>query len=149
MRRIVRTLAIGVALASTLTLTACDKPAPKLTLQTGAFSTTVGPTTYAFDSTHLRTYSVSLPEVTAKTDATVLIDVPRKVAHNGWAVTAISLNAKHTVLGDSGEIKNQHSYRVAAQSNNGSPFIVRVSQLRNGKADGSVWGFLVKVSDAT
>ena len=147
MHRSVRALTITGALASTAVLAACQKPAPELTLQTGSFSTRVAPSSYSFDAQHLRQFRVTLPEVTAKTGGNVLIDVPRQVADAGWGVTAISLDTKHTQLGQSGQIRNRHTYRVAAQTANGEPFIVRINQYRNGKADGSQWAFLLKVDD--
>lgn len=148
MRRTVRVLGITGALASTLALAACDKPVPEITVQSGATAMTVTPTNYSFDASHSRTSQLNLNEITARSGGTVLIDVPRQVVGRGWAVNAISLDAKHTVVGGSGAIRDSHSYRVAAQSNNGNPFIVQVLQLRDGKPDGSVWSFLVKVSDS-
>lgn len=148
MRRTVRVLGITGALASTLALTACDKPVPLITVQSGSTSMTITPSNYAFDATHDRTSQIDLGEITARSGGTVLIDVPRQVVGRGWAVNAISLDSKHTVLGGSGVIVDSHTYRVAAQSNNGNPFIVQVLQLRDGKPDSSVWSFLVKVSDA-
>ena len=149
MRRTTRAAVLGVVLAGTLLLAGCQKPAPQLTVQTGSFSTTVSPTSYAFDATHVRTYAYSLPVVTAKTDGSVLIDVPREVVGNGWAVNAISVAAKPVSVGSSGPITDRHTYRVAAQTNNGNPFIVQIVQLHGTKADGSVWSFLVRIDDGT
>ena len=115
-------------------------------MQEGALSTTVTPSTYCFDATHCRSAtSIDLPVITTIPDAKVLIDVPRAVKGRGWAVEALSLDGKRT-LGTSGAIDTSHSYRVASSANNGSPFIVQVLQLRDGRADGSRWSFLVRVS---
>jgi hypothetical protein len=149
MRRAVRALVVTGVLASPLALAACQKPVPKVTVQTGRYSATITPSTYAFDSAHVRVSRPDLPEVTAKADATVLVDVPEALVGRGWQVTALSLTGTASkVVGSSGTIRGRHSYRVAAQTNNGNPFIVQVAQLSKGKPDGSIWSFLVKVSDA-
>jgi hypothetical protein len=146
MRRAVTVLGV---LACASVLASCQKPVPDVTVQSGAFSTTITPSTYAFNATHIRSTRPDLPEVSTRPGATVLVDVPQAVVHRGWALTAISLDSAHTVVGRSGPITDSHSYRVAAESNNGNPFIVQVVQLRAGKPDGSVWSFLVKVTNAT
>src|SRR5581483_951635 len=134
-----RVLGCGLtALACLLLLSACTKPAPKVTVQTGAFSTTITPSSYCFDAAHCHRYALQLPEVTAKPDATVLIDVPRAVVHNGWRVTALAV-PDLTKVGSPATVKDSHSFRVAASTNNGNPFIVQVAQLRHGTPDGSRW----------
>jgi hypothetical protein len=147
--RTTRVLGIAGALASTAVLAACSKPVPLITVQSGSFSTTVTPSTYAFDATHTRTSGLTLPEVSARGGGSVLIDVPREVVNHGWEITAFALDSAHTAVGNSGPILNSHSYRVVAGANSGNPFIVQVLQLSHGKPDGSVWSFLVKVSSAT
>lgn len=140
---------MAVALAAGLLLTGCDKPVPKITVQRGGFSTTITPTTYCFDPQHCRASStVDLPVVNARADDLVLVDVPATLADRGWALSALTLDGKKS-LGGSGSIEHRHSYRVAASSNGGGPFIVQVNQLRHGKPDGSRWSFLVKITDAT
>lgn len=147
-RRHLRVLAVVAALASPLLLAGCDKPAPKITVQTAAFSTTITPSSYCFSATHCRRYRLELPEVSAKPDATVLIDVPRAVVDNGWRVTALSVPSL-AALGAPETVHGRHSFRVAASTNNGNPFIVQVAQLHRGTPDSSRWSFLVKVSDQT
>jgi Protein of unknown function (DUF2771) len=148
MRRHVRALACAGALASATVLAACDKPAPKITVQSGSFSTTIRPSSYCFDAKHCHTYGLDLPAVSAKPDDRVLVDVPRDLVHKGWALVALSLDGTKS-LGGSGTIRDSHSFRVAASTNNGQPFIVQVAQLGHGKPDGSKWSFLVKVTDNT
>jgi hypothetical protein len=149
MRRPVRALAVAGALTSTVVLAACDKPTPKITVQRGSFSTTISPSSYCFDPTHCRPSSkIDLPVIDARADDRVLVDVPRALVHRGWAVAALSLDGAKA-LGGSGAITDSHSYRVAANVNDGNPFIVQVAQLRHGKPDGSKWSFLVKITDQT
>ena len=145
----VRALGISGVLASTLLLAGCDKPVPKVTVQSGSFSTTIMPSTYCFDRGHCRSSTrIDLPVVAAAPDGKVLVDVPRDVVSRGWSVDALSLDGKKN-LGGSGPIRDSHSYRVASNANGGAPFIVAVQQLRKGKPDGSRWSFLVRVSQTT
>ena len=139
--------AVAAAVAAVGLLAACDKPVPKITIQSGSVSTTVTPSTYTFDAAHVRHSPLDLPEITARPGGTVLVDVPRNVRDNGWTVNALSLDGAKS-LGSSGTITASHSYRVAAESNNGNPFIVQVQQLRSGEPDGSIWSFLVKVAQS-
>ena len=149
MPRIARALAVAGALTGSALLAGCDKPAPKVTVQTGAFSTTIEPSTYCFDAKHCRSSArIDLPVIDAKPDDRVLVDVPRDLVGRGWSVTALTLDGAKA-LGGSGAIHSSHSFRVAANTNNGNPFIVQVAQLRHGQPDGSRWSFLVKVSDRT
>ncbi len=149
MPRLVRVLAVAGTLTGSVLLAGCDKPAPKVTVQTGSFSTTIEPSTYCFDAGHCRSSArIDLPVVAAKPDDRVLVDVPRDLVGRGWSVTALSLDGAKA-LGGSGPIHTSHSFRVAVSTNNGNPFIVQVAQLRKGKPDGSRWSFLVKVSDRT
>jgi hypothetical protein len=144
MRRPLVLAAVGVA--ATGLLAACDKPVPKLTIQSGAVSTQVTPTKYEFDASHLRTLPPDIPEITAKPNGTVLIDVPRAVAGRGWTVTSLSLDGLKSIGTET--VKSHHSFRVAANVNNLNPFLVSIHQLRDGKPDNSVWSFLVKVSQS-
>ncbi|MDT4914746.1 MAG: hypothetical protein QOC66_3874 [Pseudonocardiales bacterium] len=149
MRRHVRSLGIAGALTASMLLAGCDKPVPKVTVQRGAFSTTITPSTYCFDSVHCRTASgLDFPVIDAGLDERIMVDVPRDLLGKGWSVTALTLDGTKP-LGSSGTIHDSHSYRVAANTNNGNPFVVQVAQLRKGKPDGSKWSFLVKVSDQT
>ena len=147
MLRAVRVIPVAAALVGTTVLAACDKPVPRITVQRGSFSTTIGPSTYCFDPKHCRASDrIDLPIVNARADDTVLVDVPRTLVGRGWAVAALSLDGAKA-LGGSGAIAHQHSYRVAASSNSGDPFVVQVVELRKGKPDGSKWNFLVKIVD--
>jgi hypothetical protein len=144
MRRVV---AVAITAAAVTLLAACQRPVPKITIQSGSVSNTVAPSTYVFDSSHERKSALDLPAITARPGATVLVDVPREVVGKGWSVAALSLDGTKA-LGNSGAITDSHSYRVAAESNNGNPFVVQVVQLNHGHPDGSVWSFVVKVSQS-
>jgi len=140
-------VAVAIAATAATVLTACQRPVPKITIQSGSVSNTVTPSTYVFDSSHERRSALDLPGITARPGATVLVDVPRDVVDKGWSVTALSLDGSKA-LGASGAINDSHTYRVASESNNGNPFIVQVTQLNHGHPDGSVWSFVVKVAQS-
>jgi hypothetical protein len=140
-----RALLAVIGLAA-LVLTACQKPVPKITVEGDGTVVTIAPSTYCFDAAHCRRSALDLPAVTVGPDQKVMVDVPREVMSRGWQVAALSLQDISKVLGTSGPITASHSYRVAGSSGNGSPFIVQVSELAGSRTDGSVWSFLVKVS---
>jgi hypothetical protein len=147
MRRHLRVLAIAGALASSFLLSACDKPAPKITVQSGAYSATITPSTYCFDTdpNHCHNFPLDLPVVSARADDTILIDVPSEVVDNGWSITALATPSLIKV-GQVTKVKHRHSYRLIASANGAKPFVVQVAQLHNGTPDGSTWSFLVNVS---
>ncbi|MEO8888422.1 MAG: DUF2771 family protein [Jatrophihabitantaceae bacterium] len=135
----------GAAAISSL-LTACQKPTPQVTVLGGGKVVTISPSTYCFDSTHCRAGKLELPSFTLGPDDKVMIDVPSAVADRGWQVEALSLADINKVLGGSGPISGSHSFRVASNTGNGDPFLVRVDELHRGKPDGSAWSFVVTVS---
>jgi hypothetical protein len=138
--------AVGLsAVAAAALLTACDKPAPKISVLGGGRVVTITPSTYCFDAAHCRPAKLDLPVMSVAADDKVLIDVPRSVASRGWRAQALSLDGK-TVLGSSGTIRNDHSYKVPSGVANGNAFVVQVNELHNGSPDGSTWSFLVQVS---
>jgi hypothetical protein len=147
MPRFRRLLAVAVgALAVAGLLTACQKPAPEVSVLGGGTVIRITPSTYCFDTSHCRKQVLDLPTVTLGADAKALIDVPHTVKSNGWQVQALSLQDITKVLGASGPITDSHSYRFASNAADGSPFLVRVDELDGGKPDGSTWSFVVKVS---
>jgi hypothetical protein len=146
MRRVVG--CVFAAAACLVLLAACSKPAPQVSVQSGTFFTTIAPSTYCFDPAHCRTQRLELPPVSAKLNGSVLIDVPRAVVHNGWRVSALATPTLAS-LGSPATPKDSHTFRVQANINNGNPFIVRIQQLHHGKPDGSIWSFIVTISDST
>ena len=140
-----RALVAVLGLAAVV-LTACQKPAPQITVEGDGTVVTIAPSTYCFDASHCRKSALDLPALTVGPDQKVIVDVPHEVMANGWRVDARSLQDITKVLGSSGPIQNSHSFRVAGSSGGGAPFIVQVSELDGGKPDGSVWSFVVKVS---
>jgi hypothetical protein len=137
--------AAGAAVIMSL-LTACQKPTPQVTVLGGGKVVTISPSNYCFDSSHCRTGKLELPTFTLGPDDKVMIDVPKTVADRGWQVEALSLADITKVVGGSGPITDSHSFRVASNTDNGDPFVVRVDELHDGKTDGSAWSFVVQVS---
>ena len=141
-----RRVLLAVLGLAAVVLAACQKPVPEVTVEGDGTVVTISPSTYCFDPSHCRRSALDLPALTVGPDQKVLVDVPREVMSNGWRVDALSLQDITKVLGSSGPIENSHSFRVAGNSGGGAPFIVQVSELAGGKPDGSVWSFVVKVS---
>lgn len=141
-----RLLAAGAVLAGALSLTACDKPLPKITIQAGSTATTVSPSSYCWDLAHCRTNSsFDLPAIKVGVDGKVLVDVPHDLVVHGWVVQALTLDGKKS-LAVSTAIHDSHIYRVASGVNGGQDFLVQVRQLHGTSVDASRWSFVVKVS---
>lgn len=138
-------IAAGLGIvAGTVALAACSKPAPDVTAQVGSTSIVAKPVQYCFDGTKCHRYNPDVKTITAGANDTVLVDVPRKIVGQGWAVLAVDVDGK-TQLGSSSALKGTHSYRLPASINDGKPFFVQVRQLKGTQTDGSLWAFEVKV----
>lgn len=79
---------VAAAGAATMALAACQKPVPELTVLSGSTTVRVSPQTYCFDTTHCRFPNTKPPTITAREGDTLLVDVPRAVAHGVWRVTS-------------------------------------------------------------
>ena len=98
-------------------LTACDKPAPNVTVLSGSTTVIVSPQTYCLDLTHCHTPGKAVPTVHAKAGASLLIDVPRAIADHAWTVSSgtFTNNQLHAFVGanySTGTIRNTHTTRV-------------------------------------
>ena len=109
------TVAVGVAALTALT--ACDKPAPEITVLSGSTTVVVTPQTYCTDLSHCHTPGKAVPKVRAKAGATLLIDVPRSIADHSWAVSSgtFSNNQLRAFVGanySTGTVHNTHTASV-------------------------------------
>jgi hypothetical protein len=143
MRRAV-VLAASAVLASGL-LAGCDKPVPKVTLQSGATSTNISAQTYCFDATHCRINEGGVTTLHAKAGGTVFVDVPRDVADRHWeAISAqISNGAVHQLKGaelSSGDRHGSHTARLVVPYGQGSSYYVVVYTQSGGKQTGAWLG---------
>ena len=138
---------VAAAIAATVTLTACDRPLPKITVLSGSTTVVLGPQTYCFDATHCHHAKGNVPTIHAVAGATLLIDVPRDVASHSWSVssgTFVSADSFQSFQGEnysSGTVKNSHSarvdvpygvgtYAIAVQTNGLSAWVANVSVSR-------------------
>ncbi|MEO6884719.1 MAG: DUF2771 family protein, partial [Jatrophihabitantaceae bacterium] len=89
---------VGVLAAATV-LTACDKPIPRITVQSGSDSVIVGAQTYCFTTDtktcHFAAGS-SLPTLNATSGTTILVDVPRTIAGGDWQVSSATQQSDGT-----------------------------------------------------
>jgi len=111
------TAAAAVAVAAITSLSACDKPLPKVTVLSGSTTVVVGPQSYCFDASHCHFPKSKETVVHARAGTTLLVDVPRQIADHAWQVSSgtLSGNTLKTFVGDNystGTIKNTHSARV-------------------------------------
>jgi len=109
--------AAAVALLAITSLTACDKPLPKVTVLSGSRTVVLGPQTYCFDASHCHFPKTKVSVVHATAGTTLLVDVPREIADHPWQVSSgtLSGNTLKTFVGDNystGTISDTHSARV-------------------------------------
>jgi hypothetical protein len=116
-----------------MTVTACQKPLPELTVLSGSTTTTVQPQTYCFDPSHCHFPKSVVGEVSAQSGSTLLVDVPRAVAAQTWSVVSAVRNAKgdfKTIKGANyraNAVTNSHSTRIDVPYGVGSYYLI-VSQ---------------------
>lgn len=80
----VRRFTFALAALALLGVSACEKPAPQITISSGGKVINVDASRYCFDE--CRDHSAKLKTIRVKSNSTVTFDVPRRVAHAGWLV---------------------------------------------------------------
>ena len=134
--------AVG-AIAAITSLSACDKPLPKITVLSGSTTVQVSPQSYCFDATHCHFPKAPESVVHASAGSTLFVDVPREIADHPWSISSgtLSGNTLKTFVGDNystGTIKNTHSARVDVPYGVGS-YTLAI------QANGKAWVTLVDV----
>lgn len=123
---------VGVLAAATV-LTACNKPIPQITIQSGSSSVLVGAQTYCF-TTDVKTChfaaTAALPTLEAKAGDTILVDVPKNIAESSWQVSSATQQDDGTFENlttdgsSSPVIHNNHSTRLVVPFAAGSYFLI-------------------------
>jgi hypothetical protein len=141
--------ALGAVVTAAL-LSACDKPVPEVTIQSGSRTTVVSPLRYCFDSALTKCRANLTPQtVSAQSSSTLFVDVPREVAAKHWIVSAYKVDntGKKSPLDGYGSpslLHDQHSTRVAVPYGTGSYFL-SVAEL-DGTAQVGTWTVEVQVT---
>lgn len=78
-------LSAGAVTAATLVLAGCDKPTPRVTVQSGTTVVTTEASRYQRGG-KVQTFSRSVPSLPVHEGDRVAIDVPAGLAHDGWIV---------------------------------------------------------------
>ena len=150
-RAVAKTVTVAAAGATVLSLAACDRPVPEVTVLSGSTTIVVSPQTYCPDATptHCRFSTSSVHHLRAIAGSTLLVDVPREVADTSWSVVSASQKANgnfSTIPGAnyaSGTITGTHSVRLDVPYGVGSYFLV--VQSKGASTDGS-WVAEVSIS---
>jgi hypothetical protein len=116
---------LGAATIATV-LSSCDKPTPSITVFTGHTAIQVAPAKYCYDgnANTCRTTDAAAT-ISATSGSTIVIDVPREVADNHWAVAAFVKDStgKITTIdaSSSAVVSGTHSVRLLVpQASTGS-----------------------------
>ena len=80
----VRRLAVAVAGFALLGVTACEKPAPQVTIASSGRVINVDASLYCFDE--CRQHRAAAKSIRVRGNTTVSIDVPKRVAKKGWVL---------------------------------------------------------------
>lgn len=82
----VRRTAVVVAPLAVLALTACEKPAPQVTVATGGRVVNLDASRYCHKADKCRDHTVETAEIRVQIGQSVSVNVPSKVAHAGWNI---------------------------------------------------------------
>ncbi len=96
-------------------LTACDKPLPKVTVQSGSKSALVSAQPSCVTQGTCGLDEKQAKRFTAVAGSTILVDVPLEVANKGWLVKALVADStgKIVALDGGGSVStNDHSVRL-------------------------------------
>ena len=82
----VRRIPVAVAALALLGATACEKPAPQVTIASSGRVINVDARRYCFEPDDCRDHTVKSKSIRVRGDTTISIDVPKRVAEKGWIV---------------------------------------------------------------
>jgi hypothetical protein len=142
---------LGAAALATV-LTACDKPTPSVTLFSGHKTIKVAPAKYCYDgnSKTCRTTTAS-GKLNATSGSTIVVDVPREVAVNHWAVAAFVKDStgKITTIesASSAVVSGTHSVRLQVPQANSGSYQLSIQSFTGNTATGE-WDVEVNLSNA-
>ncbi len=132
----VRALPVLAAALSLALLSACQKPTPGVTLQSGSRVVRADATLYVRDGKQTRS-SGAVKVLKVRPGALVGIDVDGQLADHGWAVHITPRQTDATTL-DSANLKGQHhfSFTVGSVATD-----IVVSEAGSGGSPAGLWAF--------
>lgn len=141
--------AVGLATV----VTACDKPRPAVTFQSGSRSVVVTPLRYCFELDEKTCHTTDGRVDTtlrAQAGSAINISVPRTVALNAWIATAYTVGAdgKNTALDGFGSnlVVDEHDSRVFVPTRTGS-YLLAVNEVRGDTQTGT-WTVKIEISNS-
>ncbi len=147
-RAVILLLALLLALAATLT--ACRKPAPRITVYAAHKSIQVSAAFYIQTGGPKRNFLTDFanaPTITVPPDTKLLVDVPRAVSLS-WVVVAVTVSSTGAStpvpnVAPAEVLRNRHTVTLAAAPASTGDYYVQVAQLR-GSVQAGGWIFHVK-----
>lgn len=123
-----RAAAVLAPLLAVTVLSSCTKPLPTITVFSGSTATKVSAQPRcAIVTNRCKLVTSDIPELSAKGGGQILVDVPRKLAHAGWIVSAFTADSagKNTPVPGAGStaVSGDHAVRVNVPLSTGGYFI--------------------------
>ena len=142
---------LGTAAIATV-LTACSKPTPNITVLSGRTTIRVAPAKYCFDGNAKTCRTTSAAgSIKATSGATIVVDVPRQVATDHWAVAAFVKDStgKITTIdaSSSAVVSGTHSVRLLVPQASSGSYQLSVQSFTGAAATGE-WDVEVSLSNS-
>jgi hypothetical protein len=141
-RRTTRLLAAALGCAAlAVVLTACDKPTPSITVYNGRTAIKVNSAKYCFDgNANTCRSSNAAGKISVTPGSTIVVDVPRQIASNHWAVTSLVKQSDGTITtidaSSSPVVSNTHSVRITVPQATSGGYQIAVQSFTGTKATG-------------
>lgn len=146
-----RAALVLVAGAGAAILTACEKPVPQVTFQSGARSVLVTPSNYCFDAARRASCKGAggVYTLNAAAGSSINVSVPRTVADQAWIVSAdvVDSTGKTQAIDGVGSnpIVDNHHARVPVPNIGVDNYLLTVTEFR-GTTPTGVWQVQVNVT---
>jgi hypothetical protein len=129
-------------------LSGCEKPLPKVTIQSGSASEIVSAQPVCVTQGSCNVDGKKAVKFKAASGSTILIDVPRDVARHGWLVKALAKDdtGKLAAIDAAGSVPTkQHTVRLLVPSKQDFDYILQVVPVVP-KADSRTWVVTITTS---
>lgn len=145
----VRAGALSLAAGSALLLTACDKPVEKITILSGSDSKIVSPFTGVAGDL-CKAGATTIGDIKATGGSTILVDVPKKLAEEGWFVSSFVVDSgcqlQSVPSATTNPVRDKHTVRVPVPQAASGSFFMQIVPAAASKDASKKTTWLVRVN---